>query len=350
MGRFSFQSMIEKLVIWPDENAVWRYSKEKNSHIEAENRLYWGPDFSYQKPRLKRFLSEIQNGIVPSTWWPFDDVGHNDEGQKETASILGKKIFSTPKPIRLIKRMLKVAVFEDDLVLDFFSGSCATAQAVIDMNREDGGNRKFIMVKLPEPCDKESDAYKAGYKTIADIGKERIRRVIKKIEEEQIAKESEAKLLGLEEDQSQLDLGFKVLKLNKSNFRIWDGSKTKASEEELFQQLAFHIDHIDTEASQEDILYELLLKAGFMPTQKVENLELAGKTVYSISEGALLICLEDEITRELIDAVAEAEPVQFLCLDHSFMGNDQLKANAVQTFAVRNQGRDKTTQIVFRTV
>lgn len=116
------------------------------------------------------------------------------------------------------------------------------------------------------------------------------------------------------------------------------------------KQLELHIDHIDPEAEQEDLLYELLLKSGFKPTEKVEKLELAGKVVYSVSEGALLICLENEMTRDLIDAVAEAEPIRFICLDKGFQGNDQLKANAVQTFAARNQGRDKAEQIVFRTV
>jgi len=338
--------------IWPDENAVWRYTKEKHLQLEAGNRLFWGPEQSYKKPRLKRFLSEIQKGIVPSTWWPFNDTGHNDEGQKETGTILGKKIFSTPKPVRLIKRMLEVSISKADLVLDFFAGSGATAHAVLNLSKEDGGNRKFIMVQLPEPCYEKSEAFKAGYKTIADIGKERIRRVIKKIEEERAAKakEAEDKLPGMAEKLPDLDLGFKVLKLDKSNFKIWDGGKPDAAEEEVARQLELHIDHIDPNATQEDILFELLLKAGFMPTEKVEKRELAGKTVFHIAEASLLICLENEITRELIDAVAAAEPTQFICLDRGFQGNDQLKANAVQTFAARNQSRDRAEQILFRTV
>lgn len=154
----------------------------------------------------------------------------------------------------------------------------------------------------------------------------------------------------MEEDTTELDLGFRVLKLNKSNFKIWDGTNPEIPEEGLTKQLELHIDHIDSAATQEDILFELLLKAGFKPTEKITKREMAGKTVFSISDEALLICLEDEITRELIDAVAETEPLQFICLDRSFQGNDQLKANAVQTFAARNQGREKAEQIVFRTV
>jgi adenine-specific DNA-methyltransferase len=149
---------------------------------------------------------------------------------------------------------------------------------------------------------------------------------------------------------ADLDLGFKVFKLDKSNFKVWDGSDPNASEEKISQQLEMFVEHIDPEASQEDILYELLLKAGLMATEKVEKIELAGKSVFSIAEGALMICLENEITRDFIDTVAAAAPTQFICLDRGFKGNDQLKANAVQTFAARKQGKDSSEQIVFRTV
>ena len=206
--------------------------------------------------------------------------------------------------------------------------------------------RKFIMVQLPEPCEENSEAYKAGYKNIAEIGKERIRRVINKIEEEQKAKQSDM----FKDTGKKLDLGFKALKLDKSNFKIWEGLSSDASEEEIARQLEMHIDHISTTATQEDILYELLLKAGFMPTEKIELLELAGKKVFSVAEGALLICLENEITQELVDSISKIKPKQFICLDKAFHGNDQLKTNAVQTFAALNQGKDKNEQIVFRTV
>ena len=135
--------------VWPNEDAVWRYSKEKHEQMVAKNRLFWGPNESYQKPRIKRFLSEIQDGTVPSTWWTFEDVGHNDEGQKETGELLGK--------------------------------SAACAHAVMQLNAEVGGKLKFIIVQLPEACDEKSEAFKAGYQTIAEIGKERIRRAGKKI-------------------------------------------------------------------------------------------------------------------------------------------------------------------------
>jgi len=246
----------------------------------------------------------------------------------------------------LIKEICRLGSKTDSIIVDFFAGSGTTAHAVLDLNKEDHGARKFLLIQLPENTERED------FKTIADIGKERIRRVIKTIEEEQAAKaaDPQMKLPGVDDEQPPLDLGFKVFKLDKSNFRIWDGTDPNMPLEKLEEQLSLHVDHIDPNAGQEDILYELLLKAGFMPTEKVESIKIAGKTVFSIADGALLICLEDEITRELIDAVAEAEPMQFICLDRGFKGNDQLKANAVQTFAARNQGREKEKQIVFRTV
>ena len=336
----------------PPPSRSWIVSKKRFEELLADNRITFGANGD-GRPMQKKFITEVKEGITPETWWDRDKVGDNKIARYEIKDLFPENVFDTPKPTKLLSFICNVAnVKDNDITMDFFAGSCTTAHAIFNLDKEDGSNRRFIMVQLPEPCDESSEAFKAGYKTIADIGKERIRRVIKKIKEEQAtkAKESADKLPGLEEEQPQLDLGFKVFKLDKSNFKIWDGSNLEASEEEIARQLSLHIDHVDPNATQEEILYELLLKAGFMPTQKVDKLEMAGKTVFSIAEGALLICLEDEITRELIDAVAEAEPMQFICLDLGFQGNDQLKANAVQTFAARNKGRDKAGQIVFRTV
>ncbi|HOB40630.1 hypothetical protein [Candidatus Darwinibacter acetoxidans] len=222
----------------------------------------------------------------------------------------------------------------------------------MDLNKEDGGNRRFIMVQLPEPCEENSEALRAGFKTIADLAKERIRLVIRNIQTEQNEARAEAAeaLPEFSEEVPELDLGFKVLKLDKSNFRIWDGSDPDISEELLMQQLDLHVDHVDPNATAEDILYELLLKAGFMLTERIEEKHMAGKLVYSVADDDLLICLEDEITEELIKELAAAQPKQVICLDRAFAGNDQLKANAVYTFAAKGQAKDGTGQIVFKTV
>jgi adenine-specific DNA-methyltransferase len=224
-------------------------------------------------------------------------------------------------------------------VLDFFAGSCGTAQAVLEANIEDGGSRRFIMVQLPEPAEGTSNAAKAGFRTIAEIGKERIRKVAKKIS----AKGRDQ--LDLNKTQAA-DLGFKVFKLDRSNFRIWNGDA--AEQEALGRQIEMHIDHLSATSSAEDVLYELLLKAGFPLTTKVASMELAGKQVFSVEDGTLLICLDKEITSELIDALADANPLQVICLDEGFKGNDQLKTNAVQTFKARAQAEE--SEIVFKTV
>ena len=209
------------------------------------------------------------------------------------------------------------------------------------MNKEDGGNRKFIMVQLPEPCDENSEAFKAGYTTIAEIGKERIRRVIKKLNDEDKGK------LDLS-DGKKPDRGFRVYKLGRSNFKVWDSEQAAQAHGRLAKQLELHELHIDPKAAQEDILYELLLKAGFPLATKVEKVKMAGKDVLSVADGGLLICLERDITKELVKAMAAAAPAQVICLDEGFKANDQLKTNAVQTFKARNKG--KASETIFRTV
>ncbi len=383
----------------PTGGRCWSMPKEKLQELIKDNRIWFGAD-SNNVPRLKRFLSEVQEGMVPTTIWLHQEVGHNQEGRQELKELFDDKgFFDGPKPVRLLKRILRISTSafsatpretfsEPDIILDFFAGSATTAHAVLDLNKQDGGNRKFILVQLPEPCAEDSEAFKAGYKTIADIGKERIRRVIKKLNAEEAGK------LALKNNVKQ-DRDFKVLKLNKSNFKQWQNFASDAKPEHLVKQLSFHIDHIDHKATKEDLLYEILIKAGFKPTEKVEVLELkdgklsrrgaeaqrkeTGKsmvtekgsiekanlssldsssatsaspreTIFSIADGGLLICLADAVTKELVNAVAEAEPMQFICLDKAFGGNDQFKANAVQTFNAHNMDKEKHNQIIFRTV
>jgi len=239
------------------------------------------------------------------------------------------------------------AYSDGDIVLDFFAGSGSTAEAVYELKAEEKSGVRFIVVQLPETNDEKDktgkSAISAGYETIADISKERIRRAGQKIRDEMSGQ------LDFE-GKANLDLGFKVLKLDRSNFKHWQAPARDIADDELSKQFELHIDHIDPNASQEDILYELLIKAGVMPTEKIELIELANHAVFSVDEGGWLICLQDTIEQGLIDAVLAKEPVQFICLDRAFHGNDQLKANAIATFADFNQGRDKADQIEFRTV
>lgn len=328
----------------PPTGNSWGRPKTNIEELIRDNRIWFGSDGN-SMPSLKRFLSEVKQGITPQTIWMRKDVGDTQEGKKIIIDIFGNAtIYETPKPPRLVIKQLVTANFsKDDIILDFFAGSATTAHAVLDLNKQDNGNRKFILVQLPEPCAPESEAFKAGYKTIADIGKERIRRVISKLNTEEEGK------LDLDNAGRQ-DRGFKVLKLDKSNFRQWQKLEPSASTERILEQLSLHIDHIDHQATSEDLLYEILLKAGFSLTGNIETGTITGKKIFSVSGGALLLCLEESVNKELIDAVIELNPQQFICLDSAFHGNDQLKANAVQTFNAHNMQKEKHNQILFKTV
>ena len=335
--------------VWPKETAVWRYSRDKHATIVEENRLYWGPNQSYERPRIKRFLSEVQDGVVPSTWWPFEEVGHNDEGQKETAELIGPKIFTTPKPVRLIRRIIQIATDADSIVLDFFAGAATTGHAVVAQNASDGGKRRFILVQLPEPTRTmnsdgtwdESPAWKAGFPTIAHIARERLRRAFTALTDAELGK------LDLQ-NQAGHDRGFRTFKLAASNFAQWDGDIGEAKDTDLIDRLTSHAENISPDASEDDILFELLLKDGFELSVPVERLKLSGKEVFAIADGALLICIDRELTQEALDSMAERDPSRVICLDAGFRSNDQLKANAVQAFRARARSRE--TAIEFRTI
>jgi adenine-specific DNA-methyltransferase len=233
--------------------------------------------------------------------------------------------FDFAKPAALIGYLMKIAqVNKNDIVLDFFAGSCSTSQSVILTNLEIESSISFICVQLPELTDPSSLEYQRGFKTIADIGKERIRRVINNIK-----KEYSANVDMFKNDIKKYDLGFKVYKLKQSNFKIWNANVEKTPEA-IQLKLIEHVEHISPEAAQEAILYELLLKSGFELATKIEKLSLADKSVYSIADGELLICLEKQLTHEVIKAMAEKKPSRVICLDEGFQNNDQLKTNAVQ--------------------
>lgn len=325
--------------VWPNEDAVWRYSKEKHDKMVSEDRLYWGPDLTYHKPRLKRFLSEVQNGIVPSTWWQFSEVGHNDEGQKETGNLIGKKVFSTPKPIRLLKQILHIASSKQDICLDFFSGSSASAQAVMQLNAEDGGNRQFIMVQLPEPCDEKSEAYKAGYKNIAEIGKERIRRAGVKIKTElaaQNSQNSQGSLLDANAQRSSpLDIGFRVLKVDSSNM-----SDVYYTPDTLNQNMLDMItDNIKPGRTPEDLLFQVLLDWGVDLTLPIHKEIILGKTVFFVDENALVACFDTGLTEELIKELARDKPLRVVFRDNGF-SSDAVKINATQIFRQLSPGTE----------
>ncbi len=318
---------------------VWSKSKSVVDQMIEDARIIFPPD-GKGRPREKKFLADLKSEKTGfSSWLNSSEVGYTTNGTRDFSDLFKERVFDFPKPTILLKTLIKQATEKDSIVVDFFCGSGSTAHALMSLNSEDSGNRKYICVQLPEKVADNSEAHIAGFKTIADISKERIRRAAKKIEDEQ---NDQLDLNG----GSKIDLGFKVFKLSRSNFKVWEGDVEKI--ENLEKQLFDHVDHINGASEPEDILYELLLKSGFPLTTKVEKLQLAGKDVFSIEEGALLICLDKKLTQEVIDAIADANPLQVICLDDGFEGNDQLKANAVQTFKARAQ--EEESEIVFRTV
>lgn len=274
----------------------------------------------------------------PKSIWD-DNTFLNETGTIDLKNIGMAGLFDFPKPVGLIKQCAKMSLGPDDIVLDFFAGSATTAQAVFELNANDGGQRRFILVQLPEPVAQDTPAGKAGFRTLTDIAKERVRKSAQAINAK--AQEDDTS-----PSNGDLDLGFRSFALDQSNFKIWDGDVEIVAD--LAEQLSLHVHHIAESSSREDILYELLLKAGFPLTTKVEKRKMAGAEVFSIEDGSLLICLDKEITSELVDALAEAGPLQVICLDESFKGNDQLKANAVQTFKARAVAEE--SEIVFKTV
>ena len=317
----------------------WRWDKAKTEWALSQNppRIHFGADES-TIPNRKSYLEEISTE-------PFSSVFYADgrSATLEVEDLVGKSVFPFPKNKEVLMKLISLLCDDGDLVLDFFAGSGSTAHAALQLQHDYALNVRFLLIQLPEPCADDSVAKQQGFENISDIAKERLRKAIDRYQSGQMEEQ-------LFDQDRKSDFGFKVFELRTSHFRPWDGSGITDDPKQIARQLELHIDHVNPDATQEDILYELLLRAGFLPTQHVDVTSLAEKHVFSIEDGALLICLEDEVTRELIDAVAEAEPMQFICLDKAFKGNDQLKANAVQTFAARNQGREKAEQIIFRTV
>ncbi len=309
----------------PNPATGWRYSEEKVARLVADGRILF-PRRDDGRPREKKFRHEMQSDFIAFRSI-IDDV-HTADGTQEVRALLGADVFPFPKPSKLLKAIIRQVLDDDDVVLDYFAGSGSTSHAVLELNREDGGKRKFILVQLPEPTGRE------GYATIADITKERVRRVIQKLNAEDAGK------LDLDGNTYQ-DRGFRAFKLAESNLKTWEAGKS-GDAEDLARQLELHVSHIREGRMPDDLLYEILLKSGYPLTTPVETLELAGKTIYGVVDGGLLICLERALTLELIRAMAERRPTRVVCLDEGFAGNDQLKANAVQIFKTKGVTSFKT--------
>ena len=301
----------------PPPGRCWRFSKHKVEELSKDNRLWFGKNGD-GVPRIKRFLFEMPNGIVPQNLLLYKEAGSNQDGNKELKDLFETQLFSFPKNTKLINIFLTIAnTNKDSFILDFFSGSATTAHAVMQLNAQDGGNRKFIMVQLPEAIEEDSEAYKAGYKNICEIGKERIRRAGKKILEENKDKE------GIE----NLDTGFRVLKLDDTNMRDVYYSPSEYSQD----LLSTFESNVKPGRSDLDLLFGCLLEWG-LPLSLPYACEKIGEcTVHNYNDGDLIACFDENIPESVIKEIAKKRPLRAVFRDSSF-ANSPSKINVAEIF------------------
>ena len=294
----------------------WVYSQENLLKMVEDNQVWFGENGN-SFPRKKRFLSDVQDGRTPNTLWLAEEVGHNQTATREVKTIFDdKKFFDFPKPVAYIQQFVQVSSNKDSVVLDFFSGSATTAHAVMQLNAEDGGHRKFIMVQLPEKTDEKSEAYKAGYKNICEIGKERIRRAGRKIKEE----------AGLTAP-ADLDIGFRCLRLDESNMKPVYYTPDEVGQQDLFSL----VDNVKEDRTPEDLLFQVMLDLGVLLSSSIEVKEIAGKKVFNVADGFLLACFDHDVTEETVKAIAQMKPYYAVFRDSS-MANDSVATNFEQIF------------------
>lgn len=316
--------------VYPPSGYSWRLSKSKLNEYIKDRRIWFGQEGN-NVPSIKRFLSEVKNGITPMTIWKYTEVGHSQSATQNLIKLFsGKDFFVYPKSVNLMKRIITLYSTSNDIVLDFFAGSSTTAHAVMQLNADDGGNRKFIMVQLPEETDEQSEAYKAGYKNIAEIGKERIRRAAAQIKAEQEARKetNTGDIFKEQEDTaktSNLDLGFRVYKLDSSNMK--DVYYRPASLKQ--DQLDMFTDNIKADRTDEDLVTQIMLDWGLPLSLKIEQKEILGAKIYAVANDYLYCCFDRGVNEEFARAVAEEKPLRIVFRDSSF-ANDTAKENVKQ--------------------
>lgn len=317
-------------------NRTWAVTKETFEQYYSQNRIVFPGDYDFlniSKPALRYFKEDDMKkagdkfGYIPASTNLPDIVGMTQDGTKEIVSLFECKLFGFPKPVEFTKHFLKMATItskdDNDIILDFFSGSATTAHAVMQLNAEDGGNRQFIMVQLPEMCDEKSEAYKAGYKNICEIGKERIRRAGKKLTE------TDGQIKLGEEAKQPLDVGLKVYKLDTSNLKTWDAAPIEDDDLlTLYNRMNGMIHRVKPDRTDLDMVYEIMLKLGVPLTYSVQKIDLNGKSAYTVGEDCLLlICLAENVQPEDVEMMAEYAPAKIIISRDSF-ADDTAMSNA----------------------
>ena len=317
--------------IYPRKQWVWSQERLQNAINNNEVEFNLQKDGTYSV-RSKAYLRDENGKMRRGKPLSLMTGPFNQEGTKEIRSLFeGKSIFDFTKPTQLIKKFLSLQINDSDdtdfIVLDYFSGSATTAHAVMQLNSEDGGNRKFIMVQLPEKTDEKSEAFKAGYKNICEIGKERIRRAGKKIKEESPLTTQD------------LDTGFRVLKLDSTNMQDIYYSPKDISQADLFSQ----VDNVKPDRTGEDLLFQVMLELGATLDSKIETTTVAGKTIYNVAEGYLVACFDPDVTDEVVKAIAQMQPAYAVLRDTS-MKDDSTATNFEQIF--KTYSPDTVTRIL----
>ena len=293
----------------------WSFNREGIEKLKLDNRIWFGEDGN-NVPRIKRFLSELPSGIGVTSIINHDDFGGNQRSANQLSKLFdGKKIFNYSKPVDLMKFFIDRIDFQDFIVLDFFSGSATTAHAAMELNSEDGGKRRFIMVQLPEKIDEKSEAYSAGYKNINEIGQERIVRAGKLLKEQ-------SGILG-----QGLDVGFRVLKLDSSNMNDVFYNSANLSQN-LLDQL---VGNIKEDRTPLDLLFQVMLELGIELSAKIEEKEVLGKKYFIVNENFLVACFDNGISDELVTELAKIKPVYAVFKDSSFE-SDSANINSEQIF------------------
>ena len=313
-GYYDVVSPITGKVFNVPQGKHWVYAPENMEKMIKENMIWFGVDGN-AFPSVKQYLSEV-SGRRPSSLLLYEDYGHTDMAKKDVIKLFPdfeKVPFDTPKPVKLIKMLSTIGSNESDIILDFFSGSATTAQAIMELNSENQSTRKFILVQIPEVLDDNKDAKNKGLLTIADVGKERIRRAGKKIKEESPLTTQD------------LDTGFRVLKLDSSNMENVYYTPEEFDQRDLFE------DNIKPDRTEEDLLFQTMIELGIELSAKIEQTLIAGKTVWNVSDGYLMACFDEAVNETTITEIAKQQPYYFVMRDKS-LANDNVADNFEQIF------------------